>query len=189
MAQTQEQVLSWLNSLKATNAEMAQSAINLIDKPIEILPPGNISPHFTLAELTASDTAAMQGIDNTPDANATEQLSNLANDTLEGIRSICKNQPVIISSGFRCKQLNTAIGGASNSAHLYGCAADFTVPGFGNVKAVCKAIEPHMAELGIDQLIYENNSWVHVGRAIPPSTAPRMQCLTINGSSTTTGIA
>lgn len=186
MAHTQQEVLDWLASV---NTSLSKAAADMVSMPVTIMPPGNLSPHFTLAELTASDTAAMRGIDNTPDANATEQLSDLANDTLEGIRTICKNNPVIISSGYRCPELNAAIGGATNSAHKYGCAADFTVPGFGNVKAVCKAIEPYMKDLGIDQLIYENNSWVHVGRAIPPSTTPRMQALTINGSSTTTGIA
>jgi hypothetical protein len=88
--------------------------------------------------------------------------------------------------------LNEAIGGASNSAHLYGCAADFTIPGFGDVLDICRALKPHLRELGIDQLIDESASgasWVHVGRAIPPSTAPRYQCLTIANGATTTGFA
>jgi len=45
--------------------------------------------------------------------------------------------------------LNAAVGGAANSAHLYGCAADFTIPAFGSVLDVCKAIEPHLAEWGV----------------------------------------
>ena len=148
-----------------------------------------ISPHFTLAELVYSDTANEYGIDNTPTPEAHDQLVALANETLEGIRHLCGDKPVLISSGYRCDYLNQMIGGADNSAHKYGCAADFTVPEFGNVSDVCHAIEPHLAELGIDQLIHENDSWIHVGRAIPPNTAPRYECLTISGGSTVYGIA
>src|SRR5262249_25598518 len=84
-----------------------------------------------------------------------------------------------------------AVGGASNSAHLYGCAADFTIPDFGDVQDICHALEAHLRELCIDQLIDESGTgarWVHVGRAIPPSTAPRCQCLTIANGATTTGL-
>lgn len=147
-----------------------------------------LSEHFTLSELTHSDTANQYGISNVPDAAAAEQLSLLANKTLEGIRTLCGDKPVLISSGFRNYEVNALIGGAENSAHLYGCAADFTVPEFGDVTAVCHAIEPHLAELGIDQLIHENDSWVHVGRVAAPA-APRCECLTISGSSVVYGIA
>jgi hypothetical protein len=51
---------------------------------------------------------------------------------------------------------------------------------------VCLAIEPHLAEWGVDQLIYEM-TWVHIARAVPPST-PRAQCLTINDSGSFNGI-
>ena len=153
----------------------------------EDLPGDHLSPHFTLSEFIASDTAAMQGIDNTPDAAALDQLEMTAN-LMELVRAICSSNPVLISSGYRCAALNSAVGGASNSAHLYGCAVDFTVPAYGSVLEVCQAIEPFLAEWGVDQLIYENESWVHIGRAIPPSTAPRCECLTINSSGTFNGI-
>jgi hypothetical protein len=145
----------------------------------------HLTPHFTLAELTRSDTAQAQGIDNTPDADEVDELGETAL-LLEKVRTLCGNHPVVVSSGFRCPELNAAVGGASNSAHLYGCAADFTVPGFGSVLDVCHAIRPHLAAWGVDQLIYENG-WVHIGRAIPPSTA-RAQCLTIDGRGTQQGI-
>jgi zinc D-Ala-D-Ala carboxypeptidase len=196
VAYTQQQVLDWLNSivmgtleLQEDNVGFAQAAIDMINMPVSILPPGNISPHFTIEELTYSGTADEYNIDNTPDAVALEQLSLLANETLEGIRTICDTKPMIISSGYRCRQINAMIGGAADSAHLYGCAVDFTIPNFGSVRDVCHAIEPYLQELGIDQLIHENDSWVHVGRAIPPSVAPRCQCLTISKGITMTGIA
>jgi hypothetical protein len=199
MARTQQEVLEWLaelaeygdfktSSSAGINAEMAKAAIDMINMPVKIMPDGYLSPHFTLSELTYSDTAVAYDIDNTPNAEETEQLSALANVTLEGIREICGNKPVTITSGFRCDEVNALIGGAANSAHKYGCAADFIIPEFGTPVEVCKAIEPHLQELGIDQLIHENDSWIHVGRAIPPSTEPRCECLTISGSKTTVGI-
>lgn len=146
-----------------------------------------ISPHFTLEELTYSATAVDFGLANQPDAAQYEQLCALANITLEGIRKLCGDHPMEISSGFRDEQVNALVGGAPDSAHKYGCAADFTIPQFGDVTAVCKAIEPYMLELGIDQLIHENDSWVHVGRAIPGSE-PRGECLTYSGGVYTSGI-
>ena len=150
------------------------------------VPADHLSPHFTLSEFIASDTAAMQGIDNTPDNDALAQLEMTA-DLMELVRAICGSNPVLITSGYRCPELNAAVGGASNSAHLYGCAADFTIPAFGSVLDVCNAIEPYLAEWGIDQLIYENESWVHIGRA-NPGTEPRYECLTINSAGTFNGI-
>jgi zinc D-Ala-D-Ala carboxypeptidase len=193
----QAQVLEWLAEIAAgvihlddDNEALALAATALIigaqPKPpiIPSLPPGYLSPHFTLAELTASSTAAAQGIDNSPDEAALVQLQDLAWKTLEGIRKICGNNPVIVTSGYRSPALNAAVGGVGNSAHLYGAAADFSIPGFGDPTAICAAVKPHLVELGIDQLIDESSSdggrWVHVGRAIPPSTEPRHQCFAEN---------
>jgi hypothetical protein len=156
------------------------------------MPTIHLSPHFTLDELIASDTADAKGIDNSPDWDEVERLHQLAQHTLEKIRTLCGNHPVIVSSGFRCEQLNQAIGGASNSAHLYGCAADFTIPEFGSVDDICHALMDHLVDLEIDQLIDEAGGgarWVHVGRAIPPSTDPRYECLTIANGETISGIA
>jgi zinc D-Ala-D-Ala carboxypeptidase len=155
--------------------------------PTSPLPAGNLTPHFTLHEFTASDTAAMRGIDNTPTPAALAQLEQTA-ELMERVRATCGSNPVLISSGYRCPALNSAVGGAAQSAHLYGCAADFTVPAFGSVLDVCHAIEPHLHEWGVDQLIYENASWIHIGRAIPPSETPRCQVLTINSAGTFNGI-
>jgi len=150
------------------------------------MPTGYLTRHFTLAEMIASDTADERGIDNTPDADEVENLTGTC-ELLELVRAKCGSNPVTVTSGFRCPELNSAVGGAANSAHLYGCAADFVIPGYGSVLDVCHAIEPHLNEWGVDQLIYENQSWVHIGRAIPPTT-PRCQCLTIDQRGTTTGI-
>ena len=145
------------------------------------MPTVQLSEHFTLAELIHSDTAQACGIDNTPDAAAVEQLTLLARDTLEGIRSLCGDHPLLISSGYRCQDLNEEVGGVEDSAHRYGAAADFTIPAFGSVGEICEAIKPYLDLLEIDQLIDETGggtSWVHVGRAVPPAE-PRHEMLVI----------
>src|SRR5262249_38545639 len=120
-----EEVLDWLGNMSkgaldlcADNTGLAAAALQIIEPaPAPPPQPGYLSPHFTLAELTYSDTANARGIDNTPDGDATEQLTDLCNETLEKIRALCGGNPVIVSSGYRCPQLNSAVGGASNSAH------------------------------------------------------------------------
>jgi hypothetical protein len=145
-----------------------------------------LSPHFTLEELLASDTAKAQGIINEPNWDILVQLVLLANETLEGIRTVCGNYPMKITSGFRNQDLNDAVGGAQNSAHLIGCAADFVIPDFGPPIEICEALEDYLLDLGIDQLIHENDSWVHVGR-VGFGQIPRNECLTINSSGTHSG--
>jgi hypothetical protein len=66
---------------------------------------------------------------------------------------------------------------------MSGLAVDFSCPGFGTPRAICKALEPHMKELGIDQLIHEYDTWVHLGLRDPP----RHMALTIDTKGTRTG--
>lgn len=201
---TEGDVRAWLGemstagylNLDADSRALATHALALLDgakpaPPVEPLPPGYLSPHFTLAELTRSDTANAMGVDNSAPPSVEANLVKLA-DALEKVRAICGDNPIFVSSGYRSPPVNSAVGGASNSAHLFGLAADFTIPGFGPVLAVCRALEPHLVEVGIDQLIDESGGgarWVHLGLAIPPNTTPRHQALTINASGTTTGFA
>lgn len=139
-----------------------------------------LSPHFTLQEFTISTTASQCGIDNTPTPEALLNLEQLAM-TMEQVRDICGGNPVIITSGYRCPDLNTACGGASDSAHLYGLACDFVIPEYGEAINVCLAVEPYLKTLGIDQLIHEYNDWTHLAIAVPVEAA-RCECLTINNN-------
>jgi uncharacterized protein YcbK (DUF882 family) len=118
-----------------------------------------LSPHFTLEELTRSQTAVRKGIDNTPSDTEIENLTVLCIDFLEVIRKEL-GQPIIISSGFRCKELNTAIGGSETSSHIFGEAVDFRVIGYKPI-STCKII----ASMGLkyDQLIHEFGRWIHLG--------------------------
>ena len=144
-----------------------------------------LTPNFTLEEFVQSETAAMMGIDNTPTPEALANLELLAG-VMEQIREILGAKPITITSGYRCYDLNVACGGADNSAHLYGLAADFVCPEFGTSLDVCVTLEPHVQALGIDQLLYEYEGWTHMGLR---ADDPRYQCMTINDYGTTTGFA
>lgn len=117
-----------------------------------------LTPHFTLGELAASDTAARKGISNEPDEGVITALKLLCCKVLEPVRSHFA-RPVVITSGFRSPRLNVAVGGRADSQHCRGEAADFTVPGVPNIE-VCRWIADN---LQYDQLIYEfgESGWVH----------------------------
>ena len=79
--------------------------------------------HFTIQELSASATAERLAIDNTPPHAARTMLTILVEQLLDPIREAW-GEPIVVSSGYRCKELNALVGGAKNSHHLLGCAAD-----------------------------------------------------------------
>lgn len=119
-----------------------------------------LTEHFTLEEFLVSETAARRGIDNTPTDAVVANLKRLA-ERLEQVRAIF-HKPVIITSGYRCPELNVAVGGAKDSAHMYGRAADFNVPGAGGPLQVAILINQRQ-NIVFDQLINEFDSWVHFG--------------------------
>jgi len=118
----------------------------------------NISEHFTREELVGSYIAERRGISNEP---TPDQLRNLYETAgmLERVRVLCNNQPVYINSGFRSETLNVVVGGAVNSAHCHGRAADFRIPGFGSPYEVTERII--VSDLDFDKVIYEG-TWVHI---------------------------
>ena len=140
----------------------------------------NLSQHFTLEEFTFSQTAARLGIDNTPSASVVGNLTVLAS-TLERIRTLL-GRPITITSGYRCPDLNKAAGGAVNSAHKEGLAADIKVAGL-TPKQVCEAIRDSGIEF--DQVIHEFQSWCHIGLTRGKA---RNECLTIDKLGTRRGI-
>lgn len=84
---------------------------------------GAIKSYFTLPEFIRSGTAEQKGIDNTPDFEEVMHLDELRRNILDPMREAWGG-PLVVTSGFRCKALNKAVGGVSDSAHLYGYAAD-----------------------------------------------------------------
>lgn len=83
----------------------------------------NLTANFTLEELTASTTARRLGITNTPPQSAINNLRQLCLNVLQPLR-VAYGKPIIVTSGYRCKELNSAVNGAQNSDHVYGNAAD-----------------------------------------------------------------
>lgn len=139
----------------------------------------NLTPHFTLEELTTSETAARHGLDNTPGPIAMQNLQRLAN-FLEEVRKVL-GKPVSINSAYRGPEVNAAVKGQKASQHLVGCAADIKVPGM-TPDAVCRAIIA--SDLQYDQLIREFDSWTHISIPNEEGSTPRGQTLIIDRAGT-----
>ncbi|MCC8145436.1 MAG: D-Ala-D-Ala carboxypeptidase family metallohydrolase [Bacteroidales bacterium] len=82
-----------------------------------------MTKNFHLDEFVRSQTARRKGIVNTPDAGHIENLRTLCVSLLQPLRNSC-GKPLYITSGYRCPELNAAVGGSSSSDHLKGKAAD-----------------------------------------------------------------
>ena len=120
--------------------------------------------YFSLAEMTRSDTARRLGIDNTPSDDIKKNLTLFINTVLDPIREDW-GSPIIVSSGYRCPELNKAVGGVKTSGHLYGFCADLQVKGdlrkFSNF--VIEWMKEH--QMKWDQIIWEksgNVTWLHL---------------------------
>lgn len=118
----------------------------------------HLSPHFTLDELTHSETAARLGIDNTPPPPVVETLRRTA-AYLEDVRARL-GVPLLISSGYRCLLLNRAIKSADTSQHLRGEAVDFIAPRFGSPRQIVDTLTD--SDIPYDQIILEFGRWVHI---------------------------
>ena len=122
-----------------------------------------ISKNFTLDELLASATAKQMHIINAPGIDEVCNLCALVHHVLQPLRD-AMGEAIKIGSGYRCPQLNKAVGGVANSQHIKGEAADLCIDGdklkgkrwFDWIKSHCQ----------FDQLIWEHNAkgsyWVHV---------------------------
>lgn len=151
-----------------------------------------LSPHFTLAELTASATAQRLGLDNTPPPEVLPRLVFVA-EMLERIRSTL-NAPITVTSGYRGQALNRAVGGVTSSDHTQGHAADFVCPGFGTPFEIARTLAPLVSTLSIGQVIYESfqkpggrrSEWVHVSTRTPDRASNRV--ITISEAGTQLGI-
>lgn len=114
--------------------------------------------HFTLEELTKSETAQRLGIDNTPTPQAIACLHQLADNVLDPLRD-AYGAPIYVNSGYRCPALNRAVGGAAGSQHLTGEAADITA----GSKSGNRRLYELLRNLPVDQAINEHDfTWLHV---------------------------
>lgn len=122
-----------------------------------------LTEHFQLSEFTRSATADRRHIDNSIPTDLIPNLKNLCEQVLETLRQRV-GEPVIISSGYRCSQLNAAVGGSKTSQHMKGEACDIYL------KDQRKLLEwfAHLTNGEFDQLILERSStsslhyWIHV---------------------------
>jgi len=140
-----------------------------------------LSPHFTLQELTKSQTALRLNIDNTPNEQQVGELKALCENVLEPCRKQFK-RAFVPSSGFRSKALCRAIGSKTTSQHAKGQAADFEIRTIPNYDVACWIRD----NLEFDQLILEfydgkdpNSGWIHVSYRADGKN--RKQCLTYDG--------
>lgn len=136
----------------------------------------NLSPNFTLEELTRSDAAARGGWENKPNENEIENLKRLAL-LLQDVKTVVGGKPVMINSGFRNKQTNDAAGSKDTSQHRHGCAADLRVPGMTPREVVQACVD---AGIPYDQIILEFDSWTHISVPNIPEASPRRQALIID---------
>lgn len=117
---------------------------------------------FTLRELTKSDTAIRHKIANIPSREEENNLVALVDNILDPLRE-AYGKPIIVTSGYRCEELNRLVGGSKSSQHRAGMAVD--------IRTVQDTVEENKKlydlvlelKLPFDQLINEHNyDWVHV---------------------------
>ncbi len=125
----------------------------------------NLSPNLSLAEAVKSQTAIRHGIDNNPDDTVLENLRRVANKIFQPVRDHF-GKPIAVTSGYRCEELNTRIGGSRSSSHCKGEALDLDADVYGGLtnRDIFDYIK---GNLKFDQLIYEfgtdeQPAWVHV---------------------------
>ena len=127
-----------------------------------------VTMHFTIEEMYASRKAEEKGINNKPSVQQIINLVYLCAYVLEPLR-VAMGRPIKISSGFRCQKLNDAVGGAYNSQHMKGQAADINIEG--DMKFGRKVFDYIKNHLPFDQLIWEHTAdgtyWVHVSFVFP----------------------
>lgn len=121
--------------------------------------------HFNLSEFFRSSTAAKNGIKNEPssDEKATivRNINLLVDNVLDPVRDMVNTQ-IIITSGYRCPQINQLIGGVANSQHMSGYAADFHIQGFTS-SMMYQVFLYIFNTLEFDQLIYyRGKNIIHV---------------------------
>ena len=137
----------------------------------------NLSPHFTLEELTHTDHREFDNIPNDAEKNNLKRLAEF----LEQVKDVLGGEPIMVNSAFRCKQVNDAVGSKDSSQHRIGCAADIRVPGM-TPDEVVKAVIA--SGIGYDQIIREFDRWTHISVPNSITDTPRRQALIIDKTGT-----
>lgn len=130
-----------------------------------------LSANFYLDEFLISETAERQGISMVPSPRIVHNLTTLAHTVLQPVRDFC-GKPINITSGYRPRELNEAIGGSKTSEHMDGRASDFTIAGLTPHDAFVQVIE---ADVEFNQLIHEFAKWVHASCPAHGQVAKRQE--------------
>ena len=122
-----------------------------------------LSEHFKLSEFTKSITAERLGIDNKPGYEQVLAMKHLCREVLEPLRQHY-GKPIRITSGYRCEELNRAVGGVGRSQHMLGEAADLSVP---NEQVARDWFQWIVRNTNFDQMLFEHSSrmrnrWLHL---------------------------
>lgn len=121
--------------------------------------------YFKISELLKSETATRKGIPNRPSAKVLDNLQELVEKVLDPLREQW-GSPLIVTSGYRCRRLNTAVGGSPTSQHMTGEAADITAIDKRENLALWELLVMLKNKLPIDQVIWEKGTsypmWIHV---------------------------
>ena len=137
----------------------------------------NLSPNFTLAELTHTDH---REFDNTPNDAELANLVRLA-EFLEQVKEVLGGKPILVNSAFRSADVNRAVASSDKSQHRRGTACDFRVPGMTPDEVVKAIIE---SDLAYDQVIREFDRWTHVSIPNIENAEPRNMALIIDRQGT-----
>jgi hypothetical protein len=145
-----------------------------------------LTAHFDLSEFTRSESAKREGLDNTPSTEHLENLKILCEKVLEPIR--LRYGSINISSGYRGKLLNHFIGGAVNSDHCVGRAADIDMDDVGTGITNTEIFNYIKDNLDYDQLIWEFGTkekpdWVHVGYRGKENRKQTLRAVKLKGKS------
>ena len=132
-----------------------------------------LSPHFTLEELTITEH---REFDNEPNELERANLVRLAS-FLEQVKELLGGKPVMVNSAFRSKAVNDAVKSKDSSQHRTGCAADLRVPGMTPNEVVQAIIS---SDLPYDQCIREFDRWTHLSITNHEGEKPRRQALIID---------
>ena len=137
----------------------------------------NLTPHFTLEELTHTDHRELENIPNETEQANIQRLAEF----LEDLKTLLGGKPIMVNSAFRSKAVNDAVGSKDTSQHRIGCAADIRVPGMTPDEVVRAVVA---SDLGYDQVIREFDRWTHISIPNEAARAPRKQALIIDKTGT-----
>lgn len=119
------------------------------------------SEFFSLRELTKSSTASRYHIDNSPSEEIVRNLQYGVYMVLDPLRRLY-GKPIIITSGYRCTELNKKVGGVKNSWHTQGNAADIHVSSLAEATKIFSYLQKIPS---VDTALFEHSTsgqWLHV---------------------------